>query len=778
MNKLIPFFIGALLTLSVKAQKTAPDLPITWDDTSNVDYTFIDFGDDTSSFAVDPVDATNLVLQTIKYPTSATWAGVVVANDSLANPIPFALGSTTIRARIYSPAAGLPIRMKVEDETNPSISVETEVLTTVANGWDTLSFNFSNNVSGTPAIDFNQVYDKLVLFYNFGNQPTAAQTFYVDYIDMAPPGKAPVNLPIVFDDSATVDYFLIDFGGNASTLAADPNNASNVVMQLTKTTGAQIWAGTTVGPSLAQAIPFSSGNTTMEAVVYSPDANTPIRIKVEDQADPTKSVETEALTTVSNAWDTLTFDFANQASGTAPINFATTYDKLSVFADFATSGSGKVYYIDDIRFTGIANPPPAKEKMSMPITWDDTANVDYGVLDFGGNVSILAADPLDPTNLVLQSTKGSGSQVWAGTSFGASLKDTIPFSTGNTTLGAIVYSPAAGIPVRLKVEDQTNGAVSVETEALTTKANAWDTLTFDFNANVNGTPAINFSAVYDKMSIFYNFGTAGTGQIYYVDMVYFGNPPKSLIDMPVTWDDSSRVDYTALDFGGNVSLLAADPVNASNTVLQSTKTTGAQVWAGTSFGARLARPLPFSSGNTAMYAVVYSPIVGATVKLKAEDHTNGALSVETDVLTTIANTWDTLMFDFTNNSSGTPAINFGTTYDKLSIFYDFGNAGAGDIFYVDVVSFGLLTDLENRLVVNPEFSIFPNPVNDNLNINLSQIEGSVRLDIFDQNGKLVYEGSTLNGMNHRVDVSFLTEGIYFIRVQDEQSVLTKKFIKN
>ncbi|MCK7481722.1 MAG: hypothetical protein M0C28_34540 [Candidatus Moduliflexus flocculans] len=31
----------------------------------------------------------------------------------------------------------------------------------------------------------------------------------------------------------------------------------------------------------------------------------------------TKSVETEATTTVANAWETLTFDFANQAAGTA-----------------------------------------------------------------------------------------------------------------------------------------------------------------------------------------------------------------------------------------------------------------------------------------------------------------------------------------------------------------------------------------------------------------------------------------------------------------------------
>ena len=47
--------------------------------------------------------------------------------------------------------------------------------------------------------------------------------------------------------------------------------------------------------------------------VWAPAAGIPIRLKVEDAADPTKSVETEATTTVANAWETLTFDFANQA---------------------------------------------------------------------------------------------------------------------------------------------------------------------------------------------------------------------------------------------------------------------------------------------------------------------------------------------------------------------------------------------------------------------------------------------------------------------------------
>ena len=52
-----------------------------------------------------------------------------------------------------------------------------------------------------------------------------------------------------------------------------------------------------------------------------------------------RSVETEATTTVANAWETLTFNFANQAAGTAPLNLAYTYNKVSIFFNFGVTGA-------------------------------------------------------------------------------------------------------------------------------------------------------------------------------------------------------------------------------------------------------------------------------------------------------------------------------------------------------------------------------------------------------------------------------------------------------
>ncbi len=133
-----------------------------------------------------------------------------------------------------------------------------------------------------------------------------------------------------------------------------------MVAQSLKTEGSETWAGTTIGGNtgFATPIPFEVGFTSMTVVVWSPTAGIPVRLKVEDATDPTKSVETEATTTVSETWETLEFDFSNEAEGTAEIDFSYTYNKASIFFDFNSVGAGLTYFWDDIYFedaTGINN---------------------------------------------------------------------------------------------------------------------------------------------------------------------------------------------------------------------------------------------------------------------------------------------------------------------------------------------------------------------------------------------------------------------------------------
>ena len=124
-------------------------------------------------------------------------------------------------------------------------------------------------------------------------------------------GFGQVSLPIDFE-STTINYDLGDFGGNSSGFVVDPNDAENIVVQTNKPVDAELWAGVTAGiTGLTEAIPFSTSNTKMSVRVWSQDAGIPIRLKVEKADDPTISVETETLTTVGLAWETIEFDFSN-----------------------------------------------------------------------------------------------------------------------------------------------------------------------------------------------------------------------------------------------------------------------------------------------------------------------------------------------------------------------------------------------------------------------------------------------------------------------------------
>jgi len=158
------------------------------------------------------------------------------------------------------------------------------------------------------------------------------------------------------------------------------------------------------------------------------------------------------------------------------------------------------------------------------------------------------------------------------------------------------------------------------------------------------------------------------------------------IDLPVTFEDPNT-EYTLADFGGNVSVLTTDPIGGVNHVVKTVKSAGAEVWAGTTVGGGLgfATPVPLKANAAKMSVMVYSPAAGLDVKLKLEEHGNGANAVETDVFTTKAGQWETLTFDFSTAASGTPAWNAAYKYDKASIFFDFNVTGSGKIFYWDDV---------------------------------------------------------------------------------------------
>ncbi|MEI7735221.1 MAG: hypothetical protein WCI49_07120, partial [Ferruginibacter sp.] len=331
----------------------------------------------------------------------------------------------------------------------------------------------------------------------------AATTTYTQVVSI----KNQVSLPITFDD-ASIDYSVIDFGGNISVDAVDPVLSTNNVKKTTKPAGAETWAGTTMGNDLGfpVKIPFTASTTQMSIKVYSPAAGIHVRLKVEDHTDNTKSVETEALTTAASTWETLIFDFAYQAGGTAALNLSYNYDKASVFFDFGTPGSGKVFYWDNVKF----EPVNIYSGIQMPIDFQSTT-LAYTFTNFGGAGSSVITNPhsvgINTSTKVGALTKGAGAEVWAGSFL--ELGNPINF-TSLQKIKMKVWVPAAGMVVKFKMENVSNSAINIERDAVTTVANGWEDLTFDFTGIVS-------SNNYQRVVVFFDFGNNGTGATYYFD---------------------------------------------------------------------------------------------------------------------------------------------------------------------------------------------------------------------------------------------------------------------
>lgn len=248
------------------------------------------------------------------------------------------------------------------------------------------------------------------------------------------PQKQQIKLPIMWQDTATVNFTTTDFGGTVSSLAPDPTNASRLALKIIKLNPSETWAGTTLGTpdGFVDKIPFSATSNIMQAKVYSPAVGTVYRLKAEDKNDPTKSVETPATSTVANAWEILTFNFANQAQGTAAINYATSYNKLSIFPNFGTSGAAageKTFYIGEVAFGNVTSvakeaqevrafvlPNPNKGQFSIQTQDFAGQNVELKVSDLSGKLMYheLIANAGNTSNISIKDIKPGIYMISAG----------------------------------------------------------------------------------------------------------------------------------------------------------------------------------------------------------------------------------------------------------------------------------------------------------------------------------------------------------------------------
>jgi len=157
-------------------------------------------------------------------------------------------------------------------------------------------------------------------------------------------GTSNVTLPVDFEDT-TLNYVFQGFEGADSAIednaVAGGINTSARVLRTTKTEGAQFFAGTFL--DLSEAIDFSATQT-LTMATYSPKANIPVRMAIENADGTVTQVFVDADTTVADAWEELSFDFSGVLDANAQ------YNRIVVFFEFIPdlAGDGSTYYFDNI----------------------------------------------------------------------------------------------------------------------------------------------------------------------------------------------------------------------------------------------------------------------------------------------------------------------------------------------------------------------------------------------------------------------------------------------
>lgn len=409
-------------------------------------------------------------------------------------------------------------------------------------------------------------------------------------------------------------------------------------------------------------------------------------------------------------------------------------------------------------------------QINLPIDFENNQVTTADFVNFDGGVGSATNNPYindqNPSSTIGQIIRDGG-QVWAGSYL--VLSDYLDFSS-NTHISMSVYTPISGLTVKFKLEGD-NGA-QTERDTYTALSNDWETLTWSFAGEPSNT--------YNKLVLMFDFGNVGDGGVnstFYFDDITSFDPSGGLnqIDLPVTFEDP-EVYYSVIDFEGNGPSTIVE--EGGNHYVQVIKTDESGTSAGVTIGTEegFATNIPITSTDTKMYAHVYvdgTAQIGIPVRFKIENSNDPTQSVETEAFTTVAGEWEILEFDFSNEATGTAALNTSYPFNMASIFFNFGSVGNNNIVYFfDNISFSspISLSLENQEIYN--YKIYPNPTSDIIKIlgNTSVLN----VIIYDVLGKELLRKSVID----KIDISSFEKGTYFISLSDGIINSSYKIIKN
>ncbi|WP_143696322.1 hypothetical protein [Vibrio mediterranei] len=431
-------------------------------------------------------------------------------------------------------------KLKVESASG-SAFYEYDLQLPMTNTWQHESFPLS--LLQSDGIDLTSI-EKVLIFPEWGTG--AGSSYLVDNLKFALQGTASSN-----DLILSLSEPMVDFGGAITQISADNPTAlasmsavSTIpkVVKTTKSTEAELWAGTTIGDETIVAL--ANDRNQMTLWVYSPISGMPILLKAEERDNSASYVEALAMTTSSNQWEQLTFDFG---SVTPAISESAGYNKVSVFFNFnQVSEEELVIYWDDLRLleaTESVNPVPSApfltidfESEPLPLWTVFENGTDYSLPAVGNPLP----DEVNSSETAIHFTAQQDGMPWAGM-FTESIEPFSLESTNSVIRIKMFKDKISPIQVKLdfpnwqdengnpKLDDNNNQMTfSADITVSNQKVGEWEEITFDLSHFITSEPNKGLAT---KLVIIPDFPEQIDGSFpgreqesnIYIDDIVFGN---------------------------------------------------------------------------------------------------------------------------------------------------------------------------------------------------------------------------------------------------------------
>jgi hypothetical protein len=572
--------------------------------------------------------------------------------------------------------APIDVLLKLEDGTAGDTE---DTASHTGTGWEELMFTFNSSAS----------YPKLTLFVDGAG--TTAGTFYFDDVTQvaSPPtpcvaeaaeslAAADLNVTFMADPSASITDDGTTFEWISNPDIENTVNTSCKVGKITKL-GNNPWDNTQI--NLDAKLDFNA-NKGLKLKVWSGNANTEVRIKLEEIGNAVNNVEKFLTTSVTSGWEELSFAFTGADSNK--------FDKIVIFFDLNANNTD-TYYFDDLTLYGtgtapvVCDPETAESYSATDLNMTFQTDPSADFISDGAGFSWI--DNPDFDNDVNSSCKvgqvvKANNNPWDNNQYDLDAK--LDFNS-NSGLKIKVWSARANTEVRLKLEEIGNAGNNVEKFLTTSVTSGWEELTFPFSAAD--------SDKFNKIVIFFDLNANNTDTYYFDDLKLYGNGSGGGGGGNVDGDISSNGGFetgdlegwTLYDNGGSatldnteaqtgdwcVKLFASAPSGLNPTLKQERKAAGSIV-----VGDKVQVTFSYKGSLTGE---------SGTVSIQSfVEATNGASQIETfDVTPT--NTWQT----FTTTYTVTGALQGGDVSGGITMEFVAicgGVSGCSSTLYLDDIS--------------------------------------------------------------------------------------------